>query len=465
MKKRNWLDLSRKLVDRFDMDYSVGAIQEALGEASLNFFGDGVLPTSLYPNPFPLTLSNLAFQGTVGNGIAFDVNGQITRIDPASTTSKIFTPTAAHASLDRWDLLVIRYKMKGQTSIPKPSDPMLTVFLNLIDDFELAVLPGTPSVTPAYPTKGSLDIILAGLRIAPGDTVGTDITVDLSVREIAAAYNPIRPVFKAEVPTGTVDGVNQDFTISETPQSTDSIIVYLDGLVVPKTDWSLSGQVITLGDAPVIGQSVFIYYVVASPQSQNPLAGQQETPSGAVNGVNDTFTLVGKPADNESTLVFVDGVMAESDEWSLLQGAVDQIVFQAGSIPAPGQSVYVFYFVNASSVGIGLPPVSGSGYTTFGTYGAPATIAAASGVPSSTDQRQARFVKSAGGSVVITANPQVAPGSVLGQEMLLQGTSDTDYIELNDGTGLALNGPVQLTNRQIISLFWDGVVWVETSRS
>ena len=84
MDKRNWLKLARKRVDRYDMDYSFGALQAALGEASLSFFGEGVLITTQYPNPFPITMSGSSLGGSVGNGIGYDPQGQITKITPDS---------------------------------------------------------------------------------------------------------------------------------------------------------------------------------------------------------------------------------------------------------------------------------------------------------------------------------------------------------------------------------------------
>jgi len=104
-------------------------------------------------------------------------------------------------------------------------------------------------------------------------------------------------------------------------------------------------------------------------------------------------------------------------------------------------------------------------YIPFGTYAAPITVTAVAGVPASFDQRQIAFVKSAGGAVTVTANPQIAVGVRVGQEMIIEGTSDTDYITLNNGNGLGLNGPVNLIDRQTITLVWDGVLWTETARN
>lgn len=183
MRRLNWNQLSRKLITKEDLTNTLDWIQADLGQYALSFWGQGVLLTSTYPEPFPVTMSLGSLGGSVGPGIAYDANGQITRIDPSSSTSKSFTLTAADATRPRWDLLVLQYKQTGNTPVPKPSDPISTVMLNLSDDFNLAVIPGVPGSSPAYAAKGPLDIILCGLKVPAGATTGPQVTVDLGVRE------------------------------------------------------------------------------------------------------------------------------------------------------------------------------------------------------------------------------------------------------------------------------------------
>ena len=76
--------------------------------------------------------------------------------------------------------------------------------------------------------------------------------------------------------------------------------------------------------------------------------GNQETPTGTVDGVNDTFILSQSPLDDESLLVTIDGVVRPETEWTLTGTS---LVFGAGFIPQLGQNVYVFYLIS------GTPPV------------------------------------------------------------------------------------------------------------
>lgn len=111
----------------------------------------------------------------------------------------------------------------------------------------------------------------------------------------------------------------------------------------------------------------------------------------------------------------------------------------------------------------------------FGTRSVPRTIVAGTGITSgasdmsTTAPRQIVFVDGSGG-VDITASPQVEAGTVVGQEMRVCGTDDTDFVLLENGDGLSLNGDAQLGKDDCINLTWlgsDGVTsdWVEQSRN
>jgi len=113
-------------------------------------------------------------------------------------------------------------------------------------------------------------------------------------------------------------------------------------------------------------------------------------------------------------------------------------------------------FVQQLSGGIG-----GSGaYTVYGTIALPVVVVPATGVVSTRAQRQMHIIKSNGGAVNISANPKINAGSKIGQELLLVGGSDTDFILLTDGNGVKLNGTKKLKLNQTVLLVWDGTNWV-----
>lgn len=62
-------------------------------------------------------------------------------------------------------------------------------------------------------------------------------------------------------PTGAINGVNTDFTLSSTPSPTSSLKVYQDGqLQQVTTDYTLAGTTITFVEAPVTDTILLIEY-------------------------------------------------------------------------------------------------------------------------------------------------------------------------------------------------------------
>ena len=70
-----------------------------------------------------------------------------------------------------------------------------------------------------------------------------------------------RHFIMAETPTGTINSTNKVFTIANTPNPEDSLIVYLDGQRMQlTTDYTLSGRTITFGLAPPTGSILMCDY-------------------------------------------------------------------------------------------------------------------------------------------------------------------------------------------------------------
>lgn len=94
-----------------------------------------------------------------------------------------------------------------------------------------------------------------------------------------------------------------------------------------------------------------------------------------------------------------------------------------------------------------------------------ATITAAGGI---TPTHAIMRIVSSGGAVNITANPQIVAGSD-GQLLIVQGTSDANTVQLDDGTGLILEGAVAFVlgaNDMIMFAYDSGEsAWIEINRS
>lgn len=101
-----------------------------------------------------------------------------------------------------------------------------------------------------------------------------------------------------------------------------------------------------------------------------------------------------------------------------------------------------------------------SGISTGGTRAAPTAITAAGGVTPGTAMRSIQFIKGSGGAVDITANPQIAVGTTVGQMMTLRVPTGEAGVFFEDGTGLSMNGPANLgVDTYSLTFEWDGTEW------
>jgi hypothetical protein len=68
-----------------------------------------------------------------------------------------------------------------------------------------------------------------------------------------------------EVPQGTIDGVNDEFTLDSLPVENDAVDVYLDGLKLESgVDYTVSGSTIEFVEPPALGQSLRVDYIKKS---------------------------------------------------------------------------------------------------------------------------------------------------------------------------------------------------------
>lgn len=117
-----------------------------------------------------------------------------------------------------------------------------------------------------------------------------------------------------EVPGGPVNGVNTTFgPLSQTPASQESIIVFIDGLPVDKSKWSLSTLSIVFGSGnqPITGQDIYVWYIgsgvpIIPPTPTGTLKTEFRTIT-ATEALNKKIVLVATPATPAEILVDVIG--------------------------------------------------------------------------------------------------------------------------------------------------------------
>lgn len=117
-----------------------------------------------------------------------------------------------------------------------------------------------------------------------------------------------------EVPGGPVNGVNDTFgPLSNTPSSSESILVFVDGAPVDKAGWSQVGLSIVFGVGyiPVSGQDVYVYYLSSGTPVVPPItSGTLKTEFRTLTSGESTakkIILAFTPADPGGVLVDIIG--------------------------------------------------------------------------------------------------------------------------------------------------------------
>ena len=355
----------------------------------------------------------------------------------------------------------------------------------------------------------------SGVSIVPVGLAVNSTTLLLTNAEGLPGAAQNQSLFQDDV-LGSGNGSQTAFTLSQTPYDQNSTFLYLDGIIVPKSQWTLVGTTATFLTAPARGQLVEAQYILAS---STTLAAGQETPTGAINGVNTTFTLAGVPINQQATMVFVDGIKIDPNSFSLVLGlGFAQIILTTP--PSPGQTVYVTYFENVGSGGGGGGGISGASnlgsgvglfssdlagilqflslkagtnvtltpdglgslviaaagggggsYTraVYGTPASPETFLSSSGLNPGLEMDQTWILQTSGGQQTVSSALQIANGTVIGQRLTLRGVDAVNYFTFQGSAGtiynnLSLNGNCNIDDNQALVLEWDGDVWYEVTR-
>jgi len=146
----------------------------------------------------------------------------------------------------------------------------------------------------------------------------------------------------AEVPGGTENGTNKQFTLAATPVPASSVSIWRNGLFLHTgVDFTVSGNGITfVGNAtPLSGDVILASYRTSAVSGVNFVDG--ETPTGAVNGSNAAFTLASAPNPSSSLVVYRNGLRMKLNADYTLSGST--VTFVSGQLPQTGDTLLCSY--------------------------------------------------------------------------------------------------------------------------
>jgi hypothetical protein len=147
----------------------------------------------------------------------------------------------------------------------------------------------------------------------------------------------------AEIPSGTLDGVNATFTIANTPSPSSSTAVYRNGLLLKQGgDYTVTTNSILFvsGAIPQPTDSLLVSYRINVVVSGVGFV-DGETPGGSVNAINTAFTLAQIPSPAGSLAVYRNGMRLQSGLDYTSTGS--SITFASSDVPQTGDVLQCSY--------------------------------------------------------------------------------------------------------------------------
>ena len=248
-------------------------------------------------------IANPTFTGNLTIGSAEISETELEILDGATVTTaelnKLDGTTATAASLtygkDLYDTGVTATEFDYLDGVTSNIQTQISTKLTTPSGFARgSVIIGDSSGNPANLGAGANGYVLK--------SDGTDVT--WAEDEKTTTTNFVKNAF-------TGDNTTTAFTLSQSPNSEDNLIVFIEGVFQNQGDYSLSGTTLTFDEAPATGRKIVAYHVKAAVSGAN-LNHDQFTASGSA-----AFTLSITPINENNTQVFIDGVYQQKTDYSV----------------------------------------------------------------------------------------------------------------------------------------------------
>ena len=229
--------------------------------------------------------------------------------------------------------------MSGGGGTPIPSSISIGDVTGLAEELEMRPVKGLSfqnSRAVMVGPNGQLE----GVTGSASDCVRVDGTSGPCAGIAAPAF------VDGETPAGAVDGANRGFALAAAPEPASSLALYRNGVLqTAGSDYTLSGGTVTMEPAatPQAGDVLSAYYRRPGTGGSLPTFVDGESPAGAVDGSNQTFTLASAPSPAASLRLYRNGLLQQAGTDYTLSGSA--ITMTSASIPQPGDTLQASYRV------------------------------------------------------------------------------------------------------------------------
>ena len=212
------------------------------------------------------------------------------------------------------------------------------------------------------------------------------------------------------VDTFTGNGSTVAFTLTQTPYNINSTIVNINGATQQKSTYSLSGNIVTLTEAPRSGASIEIttlYNAGGSGTITGALVSTTDTFTG--NGSSTAYTLSAIPSNTNYVFVNIDGVQQQRANYSLVGST---LTFTTA--PPNTSKIEITSLTSSSGAVIGLTTFGGSNnavYSSSANTLVAGTLPVTAGGTNNTTYTNGQIIYYDGSKLTSLANSGVTAGS------------------------------------------------------
>lgn len=184
--------------------------------------------------------------------------------------------------------------------------------------------------------------VTQGLNLLISNLTTTVNGLSNTVGNLAGTTNAL--FVDAEAPAGTMDGSNTAFTLANVPALPSDVYLYRNGLLLANgVDYTMNGKAITFanGAVPQPADELLAYYRISGTGPSATFV-DGETPGGALDGKNPTFTLVNTPNPAASLKLSRNGILLEQNIDYTLANQI--VTFTSNAVlPGPGDVLLANY--------------------------------------------------------------------------------------------------------------------------